>query len=91
MSDEAGNFPLTSLNSWERGVVRTELARGDVCGWYRNPSRAAIDSLGIAYRDGSGNWRSMHPDFVFFHKLSGGVVASIVVRTAIISMMRGSS
>lgn len=79
MSDEDGQFPLTSLNSWERSVVVAELARANVRGWYRNPSRAAVDSLGIAYRDDdTGNWRSMHPDFVFFHEVSGEIVASIV-------------
>jgi hypothetical protein len=78
MSDEEGQFPLTSLNSWETEVVRAELRRPNVRGWYRNPSRAAVDSLGIAYRDGEGNWRSMHPDFVFFHEVQGKMVASIV-------------
>ncbi len=69
MSDEDGKFPLTSLNSWEREVVLAELARPNVRGWYRNPSRAAVDSLGVAYRDDTtGNWRSMHPDLVFFHE-----------------------
>lgn len=79
MSDENGQFPLTSLNTWERDVVRAELARPNVRGWYRNPSRAAVDSLGIAYRDdGTGNWRSMHPDFVFFHEVGSKIVASIL-------------
>ena len=79
MSDERGQFPLTSLNNWEREVVLAEIARPNVRGWYRNPSRAAVDSLGIAYRDDdTGNWRSMHPDFVFFHEVGGNVVASIV-------------
>lgn len=79
MSDDHGQFPLTSLNNWEREVVLSELARPNVRGWYRNPSRAAVDSLGIAYRDdGTGNWRSMHPDFVFFHEVNGKIVASIL-------------
>lgn len=79
MSDANGQFPLTSLNNWERAVVQAELARPNIRGWYRNPSRASVDSLGIAYRDDeSGNWRSMHPDFVFFHELGGKIVASIV-------------
>ena len=79
MSDEDGQFPLTSLNKWEREVVLAELARPNVRGWYRNPSRAAVDSLGIAYRDDdTGNWRSMHPDFVFFHEVGGKIVASIL-------------
>lgn len=78
MSDEEGQFPLTTLNTWETDVVRAELRRPSVRGWYRNPSRAAVDSLGIAYRDSEGNWRSMHPDFVFFHEINGEIAASIV-------------
>lgn len=79
MSDEDGQFPLTSLNKWERSVVLAELRRPNVRAWYRNPSRAAVDSLGIAYRDDeTGNWRSMHPDFLFFHEVGGKIVASIV-------------
>jgi len=79
MSDENGHFPLTSLNIWEREIVLAELERPNVRGWYRNPSRAAVDSLGIAYRDdATGNWRSMHPDFVFFHEVRGKIVASIL-------------
>lgn len=78
MSDEDGNFPLTSLNNWEQTVVKTELAEPSVRGWYRNPARAAVDSLSVAYRDPSGNWRSMHPDFLFFHEVRGEIVASIV-------------
>lgn len=78
MSDDEGQFPLTGLNEWERKVVLTEIKRPDACGWYRNPSRAAFDSLGIAYRDLVGNWHSMHPDFLFFNEINGNVVASIV-------------
>jgi len=78
MSDENGDFPLSSLNEWERRVVVAELARPGAVGWYRNPPRQAIDSLGIAYRDSVGNWRSMHPDFIFFHEVRGSIMASII-------------
>lgn len=78
MSNEDGHFPLAGLNNWERQVVLAEVARPDSRGWYRNPSRAAFDSLGIAYRDPAGNWRSMHPDFVFFNEVDQKIVASIV-------------
>ncbi len=78
MSDGEGNFPLSSLNSWEQIIARAEVARPNIRGWYRNPSRPAVDSLGIAYRDDNGNWHSMHPDFVFFHEVEGEVVASLV-------------
>nr|WP_274607052.1 DEAD/DEAH box helicase family protein [Agrococcus sp. KRD186] len=78
MSDEHGMFPLSSLNEWERKVVVAELQRPGAVGWYRNPPRSAGDSLGIAYRDMQGNWRTMYPDFVFFHDIAGEVKASIV-------------
>lgn len=76
MSDEHGQMPITRLNDWEREVVFAELKRS--LAWYRNPPRQATDSLGIAYRDGSGNWHSMHPDFIFFSEVNGKVVPSIV-------------
>lgn len=78
MSDEHGMFPMSSLNAWEREVVMAEQKRPGALGWYRNPPRSAGDSLGIAYRDQQGNWRSMYPDFVFFHEVGGEVKASIV-------------
>ena len=78
MSDADGMFPMSSLNAWERKVVLAELAEPGAVGWYRNPPRSAFDSLGIAYRDAEGNWRTMYPDFVFFHKVGGEVKASIV-------------
>jgi hypothetical protein len=78
MSDDAGHFPLSSLNEWERKVVAAELGRKGIVGWYRNPPVSAVDSLSIAYRDRQGNWRSMHPDFIFFHEVNGEVRASIV-------------
>ena len=78
MSDAVGMFPIGTLNDWERAVVLTELERPDSVGWYRNPARASVDSLGVTYRDEVGNWRSMHPDFIFFNEIDGGVRASIV-------------
>ncbi|RZU48735.1 type III restriction/modification enzyme restriction subunit [Krasilnikovia cinnamomea] len=76
MSDGHGQVPITKLNDWEREVVFAELKRS--VAWYRNPPRQATDSLGIAYRDGNGNWRSMHPDFIFFSEVNGKIVPSIV-------------
>lgn len=78
MSDEDGMFPMSSLNTWERKVVNAELAKPGAAGWYRNPPRPAVDAITVAYRDGQGNWRTMHPDFVFFHETAGEVKASIV-------------
>lgn len=78
MSDEEGWFPLTSLNEWERKVIRKEVARLDCVGWYRNPSVSAADSLGVTYRDAFGNWRALHPDFIFFNLVNGAIRPSIV-------------
>jgi len=78
MSDVEGMFPIGALNPWEREVVDNELARDNVVGWYRNPSTRAVDSLSVPYRDELGNWRSMHPDFIFFYEVDGEVRASIV-------------
>lgn len=78
MADEDGQCPVSKLNDWELAVVKRELARPDSVGWYRNPPRQTFDSLGVAYRDEQGNWRSMHPDFIFFNRIDGVVRASIV-------------
>ena len=79
MSDEDGYAPITKLNDWEGEIVKHEIARPGALGWYRNPPRQTADSLGIAYRDETtGNWRSMHPDFIFFHDVDGEARASIV-------------
>jgi hypothetical protein len=78
MADDAGEFPLSSLNAWEYEVVQCELARTSCRAWYRNPPRQAVDSVGVTYRDAVGNWRSMHPDFIFFNEVGGKIEVSIV-------------
>jgi type III restriction enzyme len=78
MADENGDFPIGSLNSWEREIVERELERSDSVGWYRNPSHNGVDSVTVAYRDPIGDWRSMHPDFVFFNRVGDVVRPSIV-------------
>jgi len=78
MADDDGQFPLGALNEWEYEVITSELERDSTVGWYRNPPRHAVDSLGVTYRDSVGNWRSMHPDFVAFSDVGGRIVASIV-------------
>ena len=78
MSDADGLCPIGALNAWEREVVTRELSRESCVGWYRNPPQQSVDSLGVAYRDEVGNWRSMHPDFVFFNEIDGKLLPSIV-------------
>ena len=78
LSDGDGDFPVASLNGWEQEIVALELGRPDAVAWYRNPSHNGVDSLAIAYRDSKGDWRLMHPDFVFFSRVGDQVLPSIV-------------
>lgn len=78
MADAEGLCPIGGLNEWEQSVVTAELGRGNCVGWYRNPARVSVDSLAVSYRDEFGNWRSMHPDFIFFNEVDGQVRPSIV-------------
>lgn len=77
LCDEHGMFP-EDFNSWEGEVVKSELARAGAVAWYRNPSRASQDSLGIIYEDG-GEPRIVRPDFVFFVQQDDGTVAADIV------------
>lgn len=77
LTAEDGTYPLT-LNRVETSVVDQEMRRRGAIAWYRNPSRVKDESLAIAYRDGNA-WRTMRPDFLFFHEdAQGRVRASIV-------------
>ncbi|HWU19332.1 MAG TPA: DEAD/DEAH box helicase family protein [Devosia sp.] len=77
LCDEHGMFP-EDFNSWEGEVVKSELARSGAVAWYRNPSRASQDSLGIIYKDG-GEPKIVRPDFVFFVQQDDGSVAADIV------------
>ncbi|MBA4492115.1 DEAD/DEAH box helicase [Paracoccus sp. S1E-3] len=77
LSDDDGNFP-EDFNSWEGEVVKAELARAGTVGWYRNPSRASQDSLGVIYEEG-GSPKIVRPDFVFFARLPDGSVAADII------------
>ena len=78
MSDENGNYPVGMLNNWEIEVVNKEIARSGAAGWYRNPAHNGLDSVCVSYKDAQGNWRGMHPDFIFFHEVDGKVLPSII-------------
>ncbi len=77
LCDEDGTFPA-DLNEWETDVLKTELARNDYVAWYRNPSRASQDSLGIIY-EADKSPKIVRPDFVFFGRgQSGNIVADLI-------------
>lgn len=78
MSTEDGQYPV-DLNDWEVKVVDSEARQPGFAGWYRNPARASKDSLAVAYKDETGVWKALRPDFIFFTVTStGAVVADIV-------------
>lgn len=72
-----GLFP-EDFNSWEGEVVKAEFARSGTIAWYRNPSRASQDSLGIIYEDGEEP-KIVRPDFLFFGRLPDGSIACDIV------------
>ena len=78
MSDDNGNFPISTLNQWEIDVLDKEMGRSEFQAWYRNPSRPSVDALAIVYQNGQGHWRRMCPDFLFFHGDSENMKVSIV-------------
>ncbi|MEV4896725.1 hypothetical protein AB0K48_45935 [Nonomuraea sp. NPDC055795] len=78
LCDENGEFPINSLNLWERRVLQSEMAQPGFRAWYRNPGRASDDSLAIAYKNARGNWCRLCPDFIFFHGDDSDIKVSIV-------------
>jgi type III restriction enzyme len=78
LCDENGLFPEHFKSSWEPKVLFAELQRPGSIAWYRNPSRASQDSLGMTYEDGT-EVKILRPDFIFFaQRQNGTIVADIV-------------
>ena len=73
-----GLFPIELGSSWEGAVLKTELERKETVAWYRNPSRASQDSLGVTYEDG-GETKIVRPDFIFFARLPDGTIAADII------------
>lgn len=77
LADDEGLFPVGKLNPDEIEVLDTEIARGNLLAWYRNPT-GGRDSMSLAYQDRHGDWRTLRPDFLFFVNTEKGVQANIV-------------
>lgn len=78
LCDSDGAFPMDFGSSWEEKVLLAELQREGNVAWYRNPDRAAQESLGVTYEDGD-EMKIVRPDFIFFARLAdGSIVADIV-------------
>lgn len=68
-----GTVPI-DLNEWERKVLDSESKQPGFKAWYRNPARATKESLAVAYTDGTGDWKAMRPDFIFFSSQHDGQI-----------------
>ena len=77
LSDAEGWFP-EDFNTWETDVLNAELKRSDSVAWYRNPSRASQDSLGVTYEDGH-TINMVRPDFIFFAQLPDSTVVADII------------
>lgn len=69
-------YPVKTLTGWEADVLKKELAKKTLVGWYRNPTGGTA-AVAVPYTE-SGVARTMYPDFLFFHKVSGKIVIDIV-------------
>ena len=77
MSNSEKLFPA-DLNDWETHVHEREAKKENYVAWYRNPSNASQESLGISYIENK-EYSIIRPDFVFFsQKKDKSIEANIV-------------
>jgi len=74
-ADADGMFSAP-LNTWERSVVETELAREDAIGWLRNIDRKDW-ALTVPYTI-AGELRPLFPDFIVFRRVGRNIVVDIL-------------
>ncbi len=79
MCDETNKlFPYVMDSKWETQVLESERKGKGFVAWYRNPSNATQESLGIAYIENKDH-HIVRPDFLFFsQKDDGSIVVDIV-------------
>lgn len=73
LTNAEGNTPV-DLNEWERKVLDSEAAQPGFKAWCRNPARVTKESLAIAYKYGTGGWKALRPDFIFFSSQPDGTI-----------------
>jgi type III restriction enzyme len=73
--DDASLYPA-KFNTWETKVIQTEIDRGDVVAWLRNPERKDW-SLCIPYKL-RGEQRPLFPDFLVVRSTSGGLEVDLL-------------
>jgi type III restriction enzyme len=74
--DENGKYPWDSKSSWEIDVLRMELDRDDVIGWFRNTERKEW-ALAIPY-EFDGKWSLLYPDLLIFRHTNSGILVDIL-------------
>lgn len=66
------------MNTWEAKVLEAEMSSKTAVAWYRNPSSAKPESMGVVYyEDGQAN--ILRPDFIFFTQGPDGTVQANLV------------
>lgn len=68
-------FPA-KFTGWELDVIKSELEKPTLIGWYRNPT-GGLAALAVPYTQ-SGTARTMYPDFLFFHEIDGEIVVDLI-------------
>ena len=77
LCDEDGYAWVKLDSAAERTVVERELKR--CAAFYRNPSSGAGASvLSVVYQHPQGGHRNMYPDFIFFERVNGTMMPSII-------------
>lgn len=78
VNDPETHLAYFNLLPSEDAVVMHELKNPNVVAWYRNPTgKSTPHSLRIPYRI-SGERKSLHPDFIFFERVDGVEMPSVV-------------
>ena len=77
MSNSDKLFPAY-LNDWETHVLSREAKKENYVAWYRNPSNASQESLGISYKENK-EYAILRPDFIFFSKKEGKLIEANIV------------
>ena len=77
LCDEEGMYP-DLLNTWETKILEAEMSLETSLAWYRNPSSAKPESLGIVYYE-DDQASILRPDFIFFTKMDDETIQANLI------------
>ncbi|HKO99501.1 MAG TPA: DEAD/DEAH box helicase family protein [Pyrinomonadaceae bacterium] len=75
IDEKSGKFGA-KFNSWETSVLKDELAKEEVVGWFRNVPRKSW-AVCVPY-EMHGTYKPFYPDFIVFRKYKKKIVADIL-------------